>query len=303
MKRWKAVSALLLALTWHVANTAAAEDCLASEGCVRRTLVLAGNHQRTYLLYTPSSVSGKGPVPLVVDFHGGLGNALGEYNASCWKDIAKQEGFAVAYPEGIDQTFNAATCCAPANLLGVDDVGFTKLIVNDVKASMQIDPRRVYAVGWSNGGKMAARLACEATTVFAGAGYISQSYAFAPSATCFKESNAKARPVIEFRSTLDPIVPYGTTTPFSYSAADSMTRWAAALYAGNYPVSYQVPVPVEAQAQCKSYPGGRAALAQCSLPTKHDAQHNLYLDPSINVCTTTWEFFKKYPRLDFPPSP
>ncbi|HEY6881765.1 MAG TPA: hypothetical protein VI299_27245 [Polyangiales bacterium] len=47
-------------------------------------------------------------------------------------------------------------------------------------------------------------------------------------------------------------------------------------------------------------PTRQAARLACQ---QHETQHNLYRDLTINVCTTAWEFFKKYPRLDFPPAP
>ena len=58
-------------------------------------------------------------------------------------------------------TFNAGNCCAYAAEQRIDDVAFTRRILDDMEAIAAVDRRRVFATGMSNGGMMAYRLAAE----------------------------------------------------------------------------------------------------------------------------------------------
>jgi polyhydroxybutyrate depolymerase len=68
---------------------------------------------------------------------------------------ADQEGFLVAYPEGIPgRSFNTETDSP-------DDVGFTGALIDEITMIWGTDPDRVYATGMSNGAEMVYRLAAE----------------------------------------------------------------------------------------------------------------------------------------------
>jgi polyhydroxybutyrate depolymerase len=58
-------------------------------------------------------------------------------------------------------SWNAGTCCAPANDALENDVLLTSAIIEAVKKNYDIDSSRVWAAGHSNGGMMAYRLACD----------------------------------------------------------------------------------------------------------------------------------------------
>jgi len=92
----------------------------------------------------------------------------------------------------------------------VDDLGFALALVDKIKSEACIDPKRVYAAGFSMGGGMSHFLGCKAADVFA---------AVAPAAFDLIEEYdcTPSRPitVISFRGTSDFIVPYagGASTP------------------------------------------------------------------------------------------
>ena len=157
---------------------------------------------REYILYVPSSYSGDEPVPLVVYFHPLLTNSRTAETSSGFKELADREGFIVAFPEGQQSAaWNVGVCCTASR--DVDDVGFARALVEQVKGEYCVDNKRVYASGFSMGGGMSHYLACEAADVFA---------AVAPGAFDLFEENdcTPARPitVISFRGTSDVIVPY-----------------------------------------------------------------------------------------------
>jgi polyhydroxybutyrate depolymerase len=170
-----------------------------------RTLDVDGR-RRSYLAHVPSSYDASAPTPLVLAFHGG-GSSPEQMVGFCGlNNKANREGFIVVYPKGTGRTerfssFNAGNCCGHAAKYGVDDVKFTAAMLDDLQRVLNIDPRRVFATGMSNGGMMAYRLASELSDRVA---------AVAPVAgTLALDECRPARPVsvLHFHGTRDQYVP------------------------------------------------------------------------------------------------
>jgi len=121
--------------------------------------VRVGTADRSYLLATPANPSG--PVPLVIALHGGGGNA--RTMVPRWIGTAQREGFAVAFPDGLGRmpnagTWNAGGCCGFAMTSGTDDVAFIAALIDDIARTQNIDPKRIYVTGLSNGGMLSHRI-------------------------------------------------------------------------------------------------------------------------------------------------
>ncbi len=125
------------------------------------TLVVDGR-EREWRLYVPSTLP-SGPAPLVVGLHGGFGNGAQFARTARFDEQAEEGGFLAAYPEGTGAipTWNGGRCCGYAVRENVDDVAFIEAMVDAISRQYVVDAARVYAVGHSNGGIMALRLACE----------------------------------------------------------------------------------------------------------------------------------------------
>ena len=123
------------------------------------TLTFDGE-QREYRVYVPRSLA-DGPSALVVMMHGGFGSAEQAELGYGWDRQAEEDGFIVAYPEGIGRSWNGGGCCGPAMKRDVDDVGFIEAMVAEIGTGIDLDAQRVFATGMSNGGIMSYRLACE----------------------------------------------------------------------------------------------------------------------------------------------
>jgi polyhydroxybutyrate depolymerase len=179
---------------------------------------------RTYRLHVPPGYDGKTATPLIMNFHGYTSNASQQESFSGMSAKADTAGYIVAYPEGLNMSWNAGTCCGTSLATGVDDVGFTRRVVADISLRVHIDPKRVYVTGMSNGGFMAQRLACEAADIFA---------AFAPVAGVLGLPPAQCTPsrplsMMEFHGTADPLVAYdGGGSLDNVSVADTFAGWAA----------------------------------------------------------------------------
>jgi polyhydroxybutyrate depolymerase len=173
--------------------------------------IQAGGTTRQYIVHVPSGYTGQSPVPLVLDYHPILTDYNFERQNSGYAAKADQEGFIVVFPNGIDNAWNVGPCCTTSRT--VDDVGFSRALIAQIEGQVCIDPKRVYAVGYSMGGGMAMKMACDAADITA---------AIAPAAFDLMDPSnmwncQPSRPitVISFRGTADPIVPYngGPTNP------------------------------------------------------------------------------------------
>jgi polyhydroxybutyrate depolymerase len=124
--------------------------------------------RRTYLVHVPPAIDSQPSLPLVVAIHGAFETAKDMEKRTGFSDLADQEGFVAVYPNGMGvfgllQHWNAGHCCGKAAADGVDDVGFLTQVIQDVQRRLPIDPRRIYMVGFSNGGMLAYRFAAEHT--------------------------------------------------------------------------------------------------------------------------------------------
>jgi polyhydroxybutyrate depolymerase len=135
-----------------------------------------GGHKRLYRVHVPASYAPDKPVGLVFALHGGGGNMDLQANDAYYGQVAQAEkdGYVVVFPNGFSRlpggklaTWNAGNCCGAARDKGSDDVGFVREIVRRLKTTLNVDSKRIYANGMSNGAMMAYRLACEAGDVFA----------------------------------------------------------------------------------------------------------------------------------------
>src|SRR6202035_2271000 len=77
---------------------------------------------------------------------------------------ADAKGFVTVYPNGTGlgpvQTWNAGGFVKGIESRA-DDVAFLKTLLDDVATRVNVDPKRVYACGMSNGAMMCYRLAAE----------------------------------------------------------------------------------------------------------------------------------------------
>jgi polyhydroxybutyrate depolymerase len=177
--------------------------------------VRSGGQLRDYILVTPDS-SRPGTRPLVLLLHGHLGtaaNALGSGLApsplSAWLDIVDREKVLVAALQGLRGSDGRTGWhdCREDNKTNpvADDVGFATAVVRELIAAGQVDPRRIYVMGMSNGAMMSYRLALEMRPAPAAIAAVSGS--MAAHSDCAPASGPVS--VLVIHGTDDPLVPYG----------------------------------------------------------------------------------------------
>jgi len=174
-----------------------------SQGETTRSL-FHGGQQRTYVLHIPPSYKSSVPTPLVLIFHGFGLNAEEMIRITGFNAQADTSGFIAAYPNGTGRkpSWNGGDCCGESSAKKVDDVGFVRALIEDLSGVLNIDRKRVYATGFSNGAIMSYRLACELSDRIAAVGCVGATPAIQ---TC---RPARPVPVIHFHGTKDRINPY-----------------------------------------------------------------------------------------------
>ena len=157
----------------------------------------SGGVERRYLVYLPAGYDGRAALPLVLEFHGSGGTAEGQLTTSQLSAVADAERFAIVAPQAVGQRWNV-----PPDAAKPDDVRFVAEMLNAVERQVCIDRQRVYATGFSGGGRMSSQLACDLSERVAAIAAVGGLRFPGP---C---ERARSMPVAAFHGTADTINPY-----------------------------------------------------------------------------------------------
>lgn len=281
------------------------------------SIIFAGL-ERTYRSHIPPSYDKSKPLPLLIALHGGGGTGEGmeKLTLGGLNKLSDQEGFLVVYPDGIEKHWNDGReeVRYRAHREKIDDVGFISALIDHLVAERNIDKKRIYATGISNGAMMSFRLACELSEKIA---------AIAPVAGAIPENLPTrclpSRPisVLMISNTEDPMVPWeGGEIRFGrqrfgkvLSVTETVKYWATHNQCSSSPIITWEPdkdskdgtrVRKESYNQCKegtevvlyaieggghTWPGG-----QQYLPTWMVGKTSKDIDTNEVI----WDFFKKH---------
>lgn len=174
---------------------------------------------RDFYYYTPSTWNGTDNLPLLIVLHGltqsaGAIMAITEFN-----DIAEDNNFIVVYPDGINNAWNANMNITVSQ---EDDLGFIEQLAMHFQNDFNTDPLRQYLCGFSNGGFMSHKIACESSMCFAGVASVSGTM----SDTVYQNCNPNFSPnILHIHGTLDAVVPYGGAITTGVSVDDMLEFW------------------------------------------------------------------------------
>jgi len=116
-------------------------------------------------MYIPLSFDKTKQMPLVIALHGGGGSGAGMVALTLggFNVLSEREKFIAVYPDGIGRNWNDGRGLLRyrAQRKKIDDVGFISALIEHLIKKYNIDRKRVYITGMSNGAMMSYRLACE----------------------------------------------------------------------------------------------------------------------------------------------
>jgi polyhydroxybutyrate depolymerase len=284
----------------------------AADGCdAAKTSVIFGENdktitvdgaQRQYLLYIPKSYDPTKPTPVVFSFHGFSSNKNQHQQWSAFDAIADENGFLVVYPQGLSfpARWNAGNFGEGED--NPTDVNFVKAMIKTLAETLCIDQSRIYATGFSNGGGMSNRLACQLSDQIAAIGTMAGAYSAIPGGC----QPSRPVPVIAFHGKADSIVPYEGRPEVNGVSLPGIEQWAAAWAERNGCTIAPVSEMVKGKTSRIQY-GSCKADAEVVLYVAEDGGHTWAgggeqypefivgkINRDVNASALMWEFFSKH---------
>jgi polyhydroxybutyrate depolymerase len=239
---------------------------------------------RNYVVEKPSSCTAN--CPLVIDIHGYTSDATAERLASGQSQTGNANGYIVAYPNGVLNSWSAGTsiygtCCGYAETVKINDVGFIKAMIAKIKIDFpMVDPKRIYTTGISNGCALSQRLAVEASDVIAAASCTSHNL--------LTTASSLNRPisVTEIHGLQDALVPYEQSI-VSAGAQNNFKRWAKL----NGCIGTPSKTAITANSYVEEFANCAAGVKVKLYSIKSD--HITYLNTDgVNVAQIVWDTLK-----------
>lgn len=184
------------------------------------------------LVKVPESYSASEAHPLIILLHGYTSSGRSQDSYFQVSDLADDYGFLFAAPDGVrepsgdeNRFWNASDACCNFFGLEVDDSGYIRSIIDEMKQRYNVDENRVFLIGHSNGGFMSFRMAYEhsdavaAIASLAGANHMEQ-----------REAPENPVHILQIHGTNDETIGYqgGDIQDNRYpSALQSVRRWAS----------------------------------------------------------------------------
>jgi polyhydroxybutyrate depolymerase len=196
------------------------------------TLSLSVNgFTRTVYVHIPLTSGDSSPLPLVLNLHGSGATAVDQSEFSGMNFASDAEHFIVAYPQGlipdgVGFDWNVPNVpltggrAVPKN--AANDVSFLTKLVGILEGKYCVNPKMIYATGFSGGARMVSQLACDDSTVFAAVAPVSGLRRPTPCPT------KRSVPIISFHGSADPVDPFAGNGEayWTYSVKTAAKDWA-----------------------------------------------------------------------------
>lgn len=192
----------------------------------------ASGTQRAYLLYLPPGYDEARPAPyeMIFMFHG-AGQSVANFASSPGmlklQEHADDDDRIVVFLQGTVGSSLTAKGWWVTTPWGRDDLGYTEELLDHLEAELNVDTDRVFAGGYSNGGRFVHELASELSDRFLAYAAVSSYYGNVFSGTPAAPPAGTMTPFFLANTVTDTVVPYGGSAgfPFYTSAQDAYDGW------------------------------------------------------------------------------
>ncbi|MCD6069263.1 MAG: hypothetical protein K0S33_4089 [Bacteroidetes bacterium] len=255
-----------------------------------------GGNNRQYRVYVPAMYNASNPASLVLTLHG-LGDNMTNFSGIGMNYVADTANIIVVVPQAVSDPFLGTAWNSGAGYMGyfpnstVNDVVFISALIDTIQTNYSINPNRVYSCGFSMGGFMTERLACELSNRFTAIASVAGTIGNGIT-NCNPQ---KFMPVVHFHGTADQTVTY---TPGNYGlGADSLVNfWVNFDQCNSTPVHTNLP-DIAADGYTVEhflYSGGQQGT-EVEFFKVNGAVHE-WLSPANDIFYTTeiWHFFNKH---------
>lgn len=308
------------AAAYFVFTDSAPPEVPALSAAIKRGTIRVGKLERSYLFYVPANIAANPALIFVLHGARGTGQRMRVQTAYEFESLADRNNFVVIYPDGFERYWNDCrkSGAFSAETLKVDDVGFIHALIQRFRAQVGIAPSHVFAMGFSNGGQMAYRLALELADEISGVAAVAANLPTAENWEC----RAAERPVAVMivNGTADPINPYagGRVGWFGFrggggvrSTSETATYFTGAAGDHSAPALYRYPkVDDNADVWVERATWDAAGSPEVRLYTIHGGGHTIpqakyrqrrILGPTatdIDCMQEIWEFFDRQMQRD-----
>jgi polyhydroxybutyrate depolymerase len=176
-----------------------------------RTSFIHDSLKRTFNIHIPSSYDKSVQSPLVIVLHGRGANGVSMIllTHKGFNKMADNDGFIMVYPDGIELNWNDGRMDEEANdrahRENINDVGFISALIDSMIKDYNINPKRIYVTGISNGAIMSYRLACELSDKITAIAPVDGNIPILLYPEC---SPSRPVSVLAINNTDDPLVPF-----------------------------------------------------------------------------------------------
>jgi polyhydroxybutyrate depolymerase len=269
-----------------------------ARGLSENETIISGGYERLYRMHLPIDYSSSAPQPLVLNFHGHGSNAAIQEKITKLSQLADQQDFIAVYPQGmIGPDHHSGWATGPTWDPHVNDVLFVSDLLNHLQTSLCINPLRIYAMGFSNGGGMVNLLAAHMAGRIAAFASVAGSYY--PVAGGYHP--VRAVPFLEIHGTGDQVVPYAGSSAKDYASVTSwLLSWVQKDHCNNHPDIFlrQKTMIGEQWLGCKA---GATIIHYRILHAGHIWPHVLFSEQiskkwyRVSATDLIWQFFLAHP--------
>jgi len=253
-------------------------------------------------IHVPASYDPGTPAPLAILLHGYGGNGNMQWFFG-FATVSEAAGIIYAEPDGTtdlsgNQFWNATDACCHFDDTTVGDSGYLRSLVEAIQADYNIDGRRIYFAGLSNGGFMSYRMACDHADLIAGIVSVAGATFYDP-ANC---SPSEPVHVLHIHGTADALILYDGgfvyDVPFP-GAVQSVETWAQYNGCALSPVTPPDTLDLDerepgAETTITRYPDGCAPGGSAELWTVHGGLHVILPTPDFGPSVA--EFMLSHPK-------